>query len=184
MTAFIRLYSGILIDVLNPNPGDITVEDIAHALSCQGRFSGHTKTFFPVSEHSINVCTYLKHDMERPDLAKCGLFHDGTEAYLVDMPSPVKNATEMGDKFKTIEHNIWKAIAERFSLPKQIPEEVKYADRVMLVTEMRDLMNGSDWEFESERLGVKPWTRHISTPTLPAMSETAFKIHYDWLTNL
>src|SRR6266496_1501995 len=88
----IMTYSGELITPLNPDPDDIQIEDIAHALSNQCRFSGHCKQFYSVAEHSCRVsdlCSY-EHQLG-------GLLHDGTEAYLSDIARPIKQQPGFGE---------------------------------------------------------------------------------------
>ena len=68
-----------------PNPDDIRIEDIAHALSNQCRFAGHAREFYSVAEHSVHVSQLCL-----PEHALWGLLHDASEAYLVDLPRPLK----------------------------------------------------------------------------------------------
>ena len=55
MKRTVYTYSGRLVDVLNPKPGDIAPEDIAHALACTCRFNGHSRGFYSVAQHSMLV---------------------------------------------------------------------------------------------------------------------------------
>lgn len=81
----INTFSGIEFDLLNPNPNDIDIEDIAHELSMLCRFNGHCKEFYSVAEHSV----YVSYEIDE-EFALIGLLHDAAEAYLGDVPTPLK----------------------------------------------------------------------------------------------
>ena len=88
--AFIQTYTGKLIDPFNVEEGDISIEDIAHSLSMQCRFNGHSKRFYSIAEHSINVSLILR-IMDLPFKTQLlGLLHDASEAYLSDILAPIK----------------------------------------------------------------------------------------------
>jgi len=119
----------------------IDIEDIAHSLSMTCRFNGHCTRFYSVAEHSIRVS-----DMLSADLALWGLIHDAAEAYIGDIPSPIKRnlmyyaPNEYSTSIKTVEARIMRKISEKFGLRWPMPKEVTHADLVMLATEKRDLM--------------------------------------------
>ncbi len=153
---------------LDPRADEVCVEDIAHALSHQCRFAGHTKTFYSVGEHSIRVAYYLE-DTLRPSLgdqasevALWGLLHDASEAYLVDLPRPVKRQPCM-QPYRDAEERVSAAIAQRFGLPPRFDHDprVKHADQVLLATEARDLMKRppNAWEAMPTPLSeaIDPW---------------------------
>ena len=121
---------------LDPRPEEVRIEDIAHALSNQCRFSGHTLTFYSVAQHSCLVSDHC------PCFPLWGLLHDAAEAYLVDLPRPVKQSLrEQGVFiFDQIETVIMAAVCHRFGLDPVEPREIKAADDLLLVTEARDLM--------------------------------------------
>ena len=135
-----QLASGKPFFPLDPRPDEIDIEDIAIALSRICRFGGHTKSFYSVAEHSILVSLLV------PDEHRLtALLHDATEAYIGDMIRPLKSQIP---QFSEIENNIWSAIAERFSLPVEMPSCVKDADVLALAIEKRDVMAepiGVDW---------------------------------------
>lgn len=136
---FIELASGRAFRPLSPDPGAIEIEDIAHALSNQCRFSGHTRVHYSVAEHSVRVCNLL-HDWGcSKEIQLWGLLHDATEAYLVDIPSPLKH-TEAFRGYRVAEKALMLAVCTRFGLPVDQPSEVTKADLVLLATEARDLM--------------------------------------------
>src|ERR1043166_2635242 len=127
----IATYSGGWIRPLDPDPQDINIDDIAHALSNQCRFTGHTKEFYSVAEHCV-LCMHIVRDILKPNasvrLLLTTLLHDGSEAYLSDMARPVKKAEGFGEFYLAAEERLEVAIAERFKLSFPYPDEVKRAD--------------------------------------------------------
>jgi len=139
---YIVTYTGEIFYALDPRPEEIHLDDIAWALAHQCRFSGHTSEFYSVAQHSCYV-----HDISIGDSDKAwGLFHDASEAYLVDIPRPIKRSTgSFGEIYMEVEAELMKVIAKRFDLTGDMPESVKTADVLLLVTEQRDLMkDGGD----------------------------------------
>jgi len=138
----IRTVSGKYVNVFEPTPDMICIEDIAHALSNQCRFGGHLPRFYSVAEHSLN-CSYLIDD---PELKLEALMHDASEAYLLDIPSPIKkNLTN----YKQIEDGLMKVIFEKFGLSYPLHEKVKEVDAIVLQTEWNCLMLQLDhWKLE------------------------------------
>ena len=139
--AWIQTYSGRRFSPINPVVDAIVIQDIAHALSMQCRFSGHCREFYSVAQHSVFV-SYICDSAD----AMSGLMHDASEAYLVDVPSPLKHSGKF-DAYLDFENNMQKAICQRFNLPELEPPSVKVADKVLLATEARDLMSPlyPDW---------------------------------------
>lgn len=128
-------YTGKIIETLNPDPGQICVEDIAHALSNLCRFTGHTKEFYSVAQHSVLVSSLCpKED------AMWGLLHDATEAYVSDIARPIKKFTEWGSGYLDVEAALMEAVCERFGLDPEMPASVKDADDKLLVAEIHALM--------------------------------------------
>jgi hypothetical protein len=145
---YIETYSGQTFYVLDPRMEEIVIEDISHALSNACRFSGHTKRFFSVAEHSCNVADYLYKRYSSKKLARFGLFHDGSETYFVDIPRPIKPCL---NNYKEIEEGIQTLIYEKFC--GEAPNEaqyklIKHADNVMLFAEAHNLMlsRGIGWQ--------------------------------------
>lgn len=144
--AWVQTYSGIRFSPLNPNIDAIVIQDIAHALSMMCRFSGHIKRFYSVAQHCVLV-SYLCDSAD----ALYGLLHDASEAYLVDLPSPLKRSGQF-ETLKGYENILQAMIYKRFGLSEQEPKSVKVADTKMLYTESRDLFKvmRSDWEMKEE----------------------------------
>lgn len=124
---------------IDPRAEEVFLEDIAHALALQNRFAGHTRVPYSVGDHSLRVSDEVFVRTGDPVLALCGLLHDGSEAYCVDVPTPLKPYLI---RYKEIEAGVMEAIRERFNLPHEFwhHPEVKRADRVLLLTEARDLL--------------------------------------------
>lgn len=117
----------------DPRAGDVNIRDIAHALSMQCRYAGHCLRFYSVAEHCVLLAEAI------PEEKLWALLHDASEAYLVDVPRPVKPSLK---GYKGLEDDIMSVIAERFELAGDIPSIVKDYDFRMLVDEkvqnMRD----------------------------------------------
>lgn len=132
----ITTYTGRYVDLAHPDPASIDPEDIAHGLAAVCRFSGQTRTFYSVAEHSLLVASLVP----RPVRLRA-LLHDATEAYLQDLPSPVK---ALVPGYVEVEMRVWVAVATRFGLPVHDPLAdplIKQADLVAARVEMRDLFD-------------------------------------------
>ena len=140
----IRTNSGIYMNVFEPTPEMVCIEDIAHALTYQCRFGGHLTKFYSVAQHSLN-CSYLINN-DKNKLA--ALLHDASEAYLLDIPSPIKKGLS---NYKEIEDKLMTVIAEKFGFDFPLHDEVKESDKIMLELEWDCLMLGKD----SHKLKVK-----------------------------
>lgn len=146
-SACIQTRSGVLFQPLEPFAGDVLVDDIAHALSHQCRFSGHTRVHYSVAEHSVRVSELVEAWGGSVREQLWALLHDASEAYLVDLPTPLKNDPTIGDAYRDAEKRLMHVICDRFGLPSWEPAIVRDADGVLLATEARDLMSpASYWE--------------------------------------
>lgn len=130
-------YSGHFIRPLDPDPADIYIEDIAHALSNQCRWTGHVSRFYSVAEHSLNVAALVSEEM-----ALTALLHDATEAYLADLARPIKKAAGLGEIYLEVEAKLAMAIAIRFNIEADplAFTEIKQADERMLWAEAKKLL--------------------------------------------
>lgn len=116
----IRTYTGIIFELLNPTEDMIAIEDIAHSLSLQCRFTGHTIRHVSIAEHCIWVSQHL------PDELKlAGLLHDASEAYLIDVPTPLK---KLLPRYKELEEKISDVIFRKFNVPIEQLKMIKTAD--------------------------------------------------------
>ena len=131
---WIQTFTGKKFPLDNPDPELIDIEDIAHALSLLCRFNGHCTKFYSVAEHSVHVSREIA-----PTLAMVGLLHDAAEAYLGDVPSPLKSQLP---QFKEFEWKMEQAIGERFGIDPELFKcaELKRADVQLLVNEKAVLM--------------------------------------------
>ena len=134
---WIETASGVEFYPLDPRPEEIRIEDIAHSLSMQCRYTGHVNQFYSVAEHCIRVS-----ELCPPEWALWGLLHDASEAYLCDLPRPLKRYSEIGRLYREAEDKLSIAICERFGLTWQspAPEPVERADKGMLWVESQALM--------------------------------------------
>jgi 5'-deoxynucleotidase YfbR-like HD superfamily hydrolase len=158
----IQTYSGRRFSPLEPVAEDIDVEDIAHALSNQCRFGGHCRAFYSVAQHSCVVSDVVGALDASPDDRLWALLHDASEAYLLDLPHPLKHGTVLGTAYRAIEAPLQAAILERFGLPAEPPPDVKAADRAVLASERLALMQEAfDWPelegVEAIDLKLEPW---------------------------
>lgn len=120
---------------LNPRADEVFITDIAHHLSNICRFTGAVRKFYSVAQHSVLASWLL--NSRGLDLARWGLLHDASEAYICDVARPLK--PYLGD-YRAIEGRLELAISDRFVLPWPMPEDIKEADSRLLATERRDLM--------------------------------------------
>lgn len=125
--AWQRMLSGRRLDLLNPSPVDIEIDDIAHGLSRVARWNGQTRGdyTFSVLQHSLLV-EELLHDSRQklePKWHLYALIHDASEYVIGDMISPFKNA--LGISYRDFEDKLQEVIHIRFGLPPKVPVEVK-----------------------------------------------------------
>ena len=137
-------YTGKKLNVLQPFCSDICLQDIAHSLSMLCRFNGHCKQFYSVAQHSLNTASLIKKQGFTAKTQLYGLLHDAAEAFVCDMPKPVK---ELLPEYKNMENEIQAVIWEAFRIPFPTAEEyavVKKADEMLLAYEIGFLMRNVD----------------------------------------
>ena len=125
--AWQRMLSGRRLDLLDPTPVDIEIEDIAHGLSFVARWNGQTKGnyAYSVAEHSLlveKIFTYL-YPKTSIQWKLAALLHDAPEYVIGDMISPVKAA--IGPSYSELEVKLIEAIHIRFGLPASVPPKIK-----------------------------------------------------------
>jgi len=143
---WINTYTGRKFYPLNPDPDEIDILDIAHALSMQCRFTGHVKQFYSVAQHSVNVARHVPHSDQL-----WALLHDAAEAYLVDLARPIKHAPGF-EAYREAEKLLMDAVQTQFHLNGSIPASIHEADSRMLITEAQSLLQihpewKRDWVF-------------------------------------
>jgi hypothetical protein len=117
----------------------MNVADIAHALSLQCRFTGHTRTFYSVAQHSLIAAQIAKGFGWSKKTQFVCLMHDATEAYLCDIASPLKRQPEFA-AYRKVEAGLWAAMCQRWNLPAVLPNYVKEIDGRLCTTEALELM--------------------------------------------
>jgi uncharacterized protein len=137
---------------MDPRADEVEIDDIAHSLSMQSRYAGHSLRFYSVAEHSVLIARWLL-DHYPPERALWGLLHDASEAYLVDVPRPVKPFLP---GYKEAEARVMAVVCERFGLPITMPHSVHEADNRILHDEKAQNMAPSalPWNLKGEPLGV------------------------------
>ena len=134
--AWQRMLSGRRLDLLDPTPVDIEIEDIAHGLAFVARWNGQTRGdyAYSVAEHSLLVETLFSRMTPgiSPRWQLAALLHDAPEYVIGDMISPVKSA--VGPGYEDLDIRLTAAIHIRFGLPAAIPaaikKQIKQADRI------------------------------------------------------
>ena len=161
---WIKTFSGLKMYPLDPRPEEISLTDIAHALSNICRYTGHCREFYSVAQHSVYVSVYASEAN-----AMWGLMHDASEAYLCDIARPVKRFLS---GYHEAEDNLMKCIAEKFGMSWPMPEEIKTLDNRFLMAEARDLgLDSSEWCIQYEPMST------TIRPQAPAQAEQSF---WDW----
>lgn len=168
---WIQTFTGKKFWPLDPQPSEVDIRDIAHALSLQCRYAGHCRAFYSVAEHSIHVSNHLLEYGK--DVALWGLLHDAAEAYVVDVPRPLKRFLP---GYAQAEQRVMDAICVRYGLPAQIPAVVKAVDNRILADEKRQNMADLDWDYvPGPAIGV---TLQFMSP---AHAEAEFLRHFTML---
>ncbi len=150
--AWQRMLSGRRLDLLDPSPLDIEIEDIAHGLARIARWNGQTvgANTFSVAQHCLlvdDLCCALTRDLA-PHWRLAALLHDAAEYVIGDLISPFKAA--IGLNYRELEEKLLAAIHIRFSLPPVLPEKIvrriKRADRMAAYFEATRLAGFSEEE--------------------------------------
>jgi hypothetical protein len=143
---------------IDPRADEVFIDDIAHALSMLCRFGGHCLHFYSVAEHSV-----LLSRAAAPENKLWALLHDASEAYLVDVPRPLKPFLH---GYQEAESKIMRAVCERFGLDSDMPPAVKDADKRILFDERTQNMATAPvrWASDAEPIGVtlQCWQPHVA----------------------
>lgn len=177
--AWQRMLSGRRLDLLDPSPLDIAIEDIAHGLARVARWNGQTKGdhAFSVAQHCLLVEAIFNHMRKPATKAErlAALLHDAAEYVIGDMISPFKAA--LGVDYKAFEKRLMAAIHLRFGLPAAATEalelEIKQADKVAAYLEATQLAGFALDEAEKffgrpKGLSGQGFERFLSLQPLPA----------------
>lgn len=175
--AWQRMLSGRRLDLLDPSPLDVEIEDIAHGLARVSRWNGQTSGDYPfsVAQHSLVVmelCKALQPSWPTKWFL-AALLHDAPEYVIGDMISPFKSA--LGVDYKAFEHKLESVIHVRFGLPPDLPksvaQQIKRADRMSAYFEATQLAGFS--VTEAAKFFGKP--RKVLTMDLTPLSTDAVK---------
>lgn len=157
------------------NDDSFCLEDIAHSLSMQCRFNGHTKEFYSVAQHSVVIADAL-FPLYGPEVALDGLMHDAAEAYLCDIPRPIKEDLHI---YKTMEAALLKQIYKSLNIKKTESGIIKEFDDRALHTEALQLFDTQvdNW---IGALNVEPLNVNLAPLYMPHHIEPIFlrKYHY------
>lgn len=160
---FIQIKSGGEFDPKTGAISNIDIQDIAHALSNMCRYAGHCREMYSVAEHSVLVSNILRTLYPDDVMSRwAGLLHDATEAYVCDLPTPLK---VLLPEFMRIEDELGVKIALKYGIQwtEEVTRRVKQADAIALSTEARLL-------FED----VSGWDSIRTTPAMPELLDAAF----------
>lgn len=185
--AWQRMLSGRRLDLLDPSPMDIEIEDIAHGLARVARWNGQTtgEHAFSVAQHSVvveEICAHIQPDLE-PRWRLAALLHDASEYVIGDMISPFKAA--LGYDYKLFEEKLETAIHIRFGLPAKTPvaikKLIKQADHACAFFEATQLA-GFSMKEGLELFGAPPkgYDLHID-PLPPSQAQIRYVQRYNVL---
>lgn len=187
--AWQRMLSGRRLDLLDPTPVDIEIEDIAHGLAFVARWNGQTlgDYAYSVAEHSLLVEElYARMNPKAPTKWRlAALLHDAPEYVIGDMISPVKAA--VGPGYGALDERLTAAIHIRFGLPAVIPKtvkaQIKRADKVSAYMEAVQIAGFT--ESEAAKLFGQPKPEIIDGLTIdlrpPVQVRRAFTERHDTL---
>lgn len=175
---YVETRTGKKFTFLDPKLDDIDINDIAFALANQCRFNGHCSSFYSVAEHSVAVAMLLPKELQL-----AGLLHDAGEAYLGDIPSPIKQFLPDYDR---LEAKVATVIYEKFgvTLDATVEAAVKQADLQQLRTEATFLIpsKGDDWDLWERYPEIQPEAGHRPMCAPPIYAFKAFLHLFNALT--
>jgi 5'-deoxynucleotidase YfbR-like HD superfamily hydrolase len=150
-SAWIQTYTGLKFFPQNPTMESISIVDIAHALSQQCRFTGHTSQHYSVAQHCVLV-SYLCNVENQLH----GLLHDASEFALTDIASPIKKLPELSG-YRMLEKKVQQSIYRKFGLLEEEPLDVKRADLLVLAIEAQTFLAPihPDWKMSAPILTLK-----------------------------
>lgn len=171
---YLQTVSGRWVNPFDPDPEQLDAGDIARSLANQCRFGGHCRAFYSVAQHSVIVSELVESRGGDAEDAFAALMHDATEAYLGDMPHPLKHRSALGRAFREAEGHLEQAIRDRFRIRPDVLE-IKRVDRALLASERR-AFSAETWHWP-ELEGVDPLDIEL-TAWSPDEAEAAFNRRY------
>ena len=172
---YLQTVSGRWVNPFDPDPEQLDIGDIARALANQCRFGGHCRVFYSVAQHSVIVSELVEERGGDVEDAFAALMHDAGEAYLGDMPHPLKHSRPLGAAFKAAEDHLEQALREHFAIKAGVPE-IKRADRALLACARR-AFSAETWHWP-ELEGVQPLDLEL-TAWSPDEAAQAFIARYE-----
>jgi hypothetical protein len=161
----IATFTGGYFDFVDLESNVFSIEDIAQGLSNVCRFGGQCPRFYSVAQHSALVYRLLRDvlDVDSPTIFMQGLLHDGTEAFLGDMVTPLKR---MLPAYGDLERRLQHIIMAKFGLPPDLHPLVRKADLMALSIEKRELLRNRDDWVVLEGVETVEWSLIPAPPTV------------------
>jgi 5'-deoxynucleotidase YfbR-like HD superfamily hydrolase len=145
-----QTYTGKKFSYFHPDLDSVCLEDIAHSLSMQCRFNGHTHTFYSVAEH----CWWASHIVSSENALQA-LMHDAGEAYISDIPKPFK--LTLGHYVEWVEQLHLDVIGQKFGFDGWFSDEVKDADVEMLIFEREQALRPTEHKWSPYIENYRPY---------------------------
>jgi hypothetical protein len=133
---WMQTYTGRKFYPADPHGDEVDIMDIAASLSNMCRYGGHCLRFYSVAEHAVHVAANVPNEFKLT-----ALMHDASEAYLVDIPRPLKPSLT---NYYELENQLMSVISKKFGTTWPLPDEVKYADNAILRDERAQNMASLD----------------------------------------
>lgn len=152
MSASIETYDGSLFNLDPTDLSGVNIGNLAHALSGVNRFNSHTNRMYSVGEHSVHVAALLPMELQL-----VGLLHDGSEAFIQDIPSPFKQfLPDYAHMERVIQDKVWRAFDIDPDWVDSIYPEVKRVDSMLCQVEATQLLHskGAGWAVNHGHPGI------------------------------
>lgn len=179
--SYVESYTGRMVFPRDPKPEYFTIIDIAHHLSNDCRYSGATEVFFSTAQHCCLLCDYVMKVRKGTPLDGIQiLMHDGAEAYLRDIPRPIK---QFLPDYRTWDYNLTMSIRSWLGLSGvPIPSWQDELDSRIIADERAQLMSdsGNDWQHNVEPLGINidPWGSRAAEQQFLMRYASLSKLHF------
>lgn len=158
MSPYILTFTGKQFHFLSDDASEICIDDLAKALSNINRYTGHTVRPYNVAEHAIHVTSLLP-----PQFQLMGLLHDGSEAYLNDISSPLKSLLPDYRRIEeAVQNKVWKFAGITPEDVEAYYAHVKLADMLMYLAELRNI-NPSEYEIAKDIPGTEALIARIES---------------------
>jgi hypothetical protein len=161
----VETFSGFFVDTSDPKPATIHLVDIAHALSQTCRYGGHCQRFYSVAEHAVFVSQRVKRKGGSIAAQMAALHHDDAEAYLGDIPRPLKPL--LGEAYEDLTNKMDCAIMVALQLPSftLYKRAIKEADNWSLFVEAKYLLPSQGKGWWNGEQGAYKWDLQPDLPS-------------------